>query len=169
MDLLDARNGFRPLQFRAALGFLHEASNRIAAACGSTAGSGMGRTLCYCAFFRSKFGWLLGEFARAAARVPARAFPQYGLSMNRGDRESAVREDNSKNAELRAEQELITAKEPFVSIGMPVYNGENFLRQALSSLLAQDYPRFDLIISDNASDDGTEEICREYQARDSRT
>jgi glycosyltransferase involved in cell wall biosynthesis len=88
--------------------------------------------------------------------------------MNRGDRESAVREDNSKNAGLRAEQELITAKEPFVSIGMPVYNGENFLRQALSSLLAQDYPRFDLIISDNASDDGTEDICREYQARDPR-
>jgi glycosyltransferase involved in cell wall biosynthesis len=80
-----------------------------------------------------------------------------------------VREDDIHNAGRREEaQELKTAKAPFVSIGMPVYNGENFLRQALSSLLAQDYPRFELIISDNASDDGTEEICREYQARDSR-
>jgi glycosyltransferase involved in cell wall biosynthesis len=57
---------------------------------------------------------------------------------------------------------------PFVSIGLPVYNGENFLRQALEALLAQDYQHFELIISDNGSKDGTETICREFQARDSR-
>jgi glycosyltransferase involved in cell wall biosynthesis len=57
---------------------------------------------------------------------------------------------------------------PLVSIGMPVYNGERFIRHALDSLLAQDYAKFELIISDNASMDGTQEICMEYAARDKR-
>lgn len=55
-----------------------------------------------------------------------------------------------------------------VSIGMPVYNGEEFIREALDSLLSQTYPNFELIISDNASADGTEEICLEYAEKDSR-
>jgi glycosyltransferase involved in cell wall biosynthesis len=58
--------------------------------------------------------------------------------------------------------------EPLVSIGMPVYNGEPFIRQALDSLLAQDYEHFELIISDNASTDRTQEICLEYAACDRR-
>ncbi len=57
---------------------------------------------------------------------------------------------------------------PKVSIGMPVYNGENFIRVALASLLAQTFTDFELIISDNASSDATEAICCEYAARDSR-
>lgn len=57
---------------------------------------------------------------------------------------------------------------PLVSIGMPVYNCERFIRQALDSLLAQDYENFELVISDNASTDRTAEICREYAARDKR-
>lgn len=57
---------------------------------------------------------------------------------------------------------------PLVSIGMPVYNGEKYLRQALDSLLTQDYENFELIISDNASIDRTAEICKEYVARDRR-
>jgi glycosyltransferase involved in cell wall biosynthesis len=55
-----------------------------------------------------------------------------------------------------------------VSIGMPVYNGAAFIRKALDSILAQTYPYFELIISDNASTDDTERICREYMMRDSR-
>jgi glycosyltransferase involved in cell wall biosynthesis len=55
-----------------------------------------------------------------------------------------------------------------VSIGLPVYNGEKFLAQALEALLAQDYGHFEIIISDNASSDGTQDICREYLARDRR-
>ncbi len=42
-----------------------------------------------------------------------------------------------------------------VSIGMPAYNGERYIRKALNSLLAQDYENFELIISDNASTDIT--------------
>lgn len=57
---------------------------------------------------------------------------------------------------------------PRVTFGVPVYNGENFLEEALVSLLAQDYGDFELIISDNASWDKTEEICRRYAARDER-
>ncbi len=57
---------------------------------------------------------------------------------------------------------------PRVSIGVPVRNGERFLAEAIDSLLAQSYTDFELIISDNASSDGTEAICREYAARDPR-
>jgi glycosyltransferase involved in cell wall biosynthesis len=57
---------------------------------------------------------------------------------------------------------------PRVSVGVPVYNGEGYLRRALESLLAQDFDDFELIISDNGSTDGTEAICREFAARDAR-
>ncbi|MEM9215756.1 MAG: glycosyltransferase family A protein [Cyanobacteria bacterium P01_F01_bin.150] len=57
---------------------------------------------------------------------------------------------------------------PCVTIGMPVYNGERFLRRALDSILAQTFKDFELIISDNASTDGTGKICQEYANRDKR-
>jgi glycosyltransferase involved in cell wall biosynthesis len=57
---------------------------------------------------------------------------------------------------------------PRVSIGLPVYNGERFLRETLDSILAQTYRDFELIISDNGSTDGTQEICRAYAGRDPR-
>jgi len=59
-------------------------------------------------------------------------------------------------------------KIPQVSIGMPVFNGEKFIRDALDSLLAQTFADFELIISDNASTDSTAEICREYCKKDDR-
>lgn len=55
-----------------------------------------------------------------------------------------------------------------VSIGMPVYNGELFLKKTLDSLLSQTFRNFELIISDNASTDGTEKICKEYEKKDHR-
>jgi hypothetical protein len=57
---------------------------------------------------------------------------------------------------------------PLVSIGMPVRNAERHLREAIDSLLAQDYSNLEVIISDNASSDATESICREYARRDPR-
>ena len=51
---------------------------------------------------------------------------------------------------------------------MPVCNGEQFIQQALDSLLAQDYKHFELIISDNASNDRTAGICESYAAKDAR-
>jgi glycosyltransferase involved in cell wall biosynthesis len=55
-----------------------------------------------------------------------------------------------------------------VTIGMPVFNGEKFLKSSIDSLLSQTYQNFELIISDNNSTDLTESICREYKKQDSR-
>jgi glycosyltransferase involved in cell wall biosynthesis len=57
---------------------------------------------------------------------------------------------------------------PRVSIGLPVYNGQNYLQGALDSILAQTYTDFELVISDNASTDATREICQHYATRDTR-
>jgi len=55
-----------------------------------------------------------------------------------------------------------------ISIGMPVYNGEKFIKSSLDSILKQTYPYFELIISDNASYDRTKDICLEYVRKDNR-
>jgi len=55
-----------------------------------------------------------------------------------------------------------------VSIGVPVYNGEQYLAATLDSLLAQTFGDFELIICDNASVDGTAAIASAYAARDRR-
>jgi glycosyltransferase involved in cell wall biosynthesis len=57
---------------------------------------------------------------------------------------------------------------PKLSIGLPVYNAEEFLPQALDCLLAQTFRNFEILISDNASTDRTTQICREYVSRDNR-
>ena len=67
-----------------------------------------------------------------------------------------------------SKQHSIVRNNPRVSIGMPVYNGAKFIEAALDSLLAQTFEGFELIISDNASTDRTEVICRSYAARDNR-
>lgn len=58
--------------------------------------------------------------------------------------------------------------QPRLSIGLPVYNGEEYLAESLDALLGQTYEDFELVISDNASTDGTEDICRTYAAQDAR-
>lgn len=57
---------------------------------------------------------------------------------------------------------------PLITIGLPVYNGENFIDEAIRSIVAQTYTNFELIISDNASTDETETICRALAAQDPR-
>lgn len=57
---------------------------------------------------------------------------------------------------------------PRLSIGLPVYQGEEFLAESLDALLGQSFEDFELVITDNASTDGTEAICRQYAKRDSR-
>jgi glycosyltransferase involved in cell wall biosynthesis len=61
-----------------------------------------------------------------------------------------------------------TGKSPRVSIGVAVYNGERFLPKTLDSLLAQTFTEFEIIICDNCSTDGTEQICLSYAASDDR-
>jgi glycosyltransferase involved in cell wall biosynthesis len=55
-----------------------------------------------------------------------------------------------------------------LTIGLPIYNGERYLREALDSILGQTFGDFALVVSDNASTDTTLEIVREYAARDNR-
>jgi glycosyltransferase involved in cell wall biosynthesis len=62
----------------------------------------------------------------------------------------------------------MTAHRPRVSTGFPVYNGEPYLTGAIESHLSQTFEDFELVIVDNASTDGTEEICRRFARADSR-
>jgi len=62
----------------------------------------------------------------------------------------------------------MSSASPKVSIGLPVYNGERYLALTIDSILAQTFQDFELIISDNCSTDRSEEICRQYAAKDSR-
>ncbi len=58
---------------------------------------------------------------------------------------------------------------PKVSIGIPVFNGELFLKKRLDSICSQTFTDFEIIISDNASTDSTPTICQEYEKKDERT
>src|SRR4051794_2327228 len=53
---------------------------------------------------------------------------------------------------------------PKVSLGVPVYNGQQYLEYALRSLVEQTFGDFELILCDNASTDRTADICREFAA-----
>jgi glycosyltransferase involved in cell wall biosynthesis len=57
---------------------------------------------------------------------------------------------------------------PRVTVGLPVYNGEKYVADAIAALLGQTYEDFELIISDNASTDSTPDICLEYARSDKR-
>lgn len=76
--------------------------------------------------------------------------------------------DQSGIAGAVAPPGLAEAAPPLVSIGMPVFNGKTYVRKAIESVLAQNWSDFELIICDNASTDGTGEICRNYAAQDAR-
>lgn len=79
--------------------------------------------------------------------------------IDRGRSDEAAKLERSSAAAVR---------NPEVSIGLPVYNGEKFLAEAIESILGQTFTDFELIISDNASTDRTEEIARSYAAIDRR-
>ena len=57
---------------------------------------------------------------------------------------------------------------PRLTVGLPVYNGEKFVAESIEALLGQSFTDFELIISDNASTDGTGDICRRYEKEDPR-
>ena len=63
---------------------------------------------------------------------------------------------------------MTESKKIKLSIGMPIYNAEEFLRDRLDSLLSQPFSDFELIISDDASTDSTSNICKEYLSKDKR-
>jgi len=57
---------------------------------------------------------------------------------------------------------------PLISVCMPAYNGESYIAEAIDSVLSQSHRNFELIITDDSSNDGTVEIIRAYLDRDPR-
>ena len=57
---------------------------------------------------------------------------------------------------------------PRLSIGVPVYNGADYIAEAITSHLEQDFSDFELVVSDNCSDDGTADIVNEFVTTDNR-
>ena len=77
-----------------------------------------------------------------------------------------VRATPSMQTSLGSEQSA--ARQPLISIGLPVYNGANFLEETLRSIASQTFTDFELIIADNASTDATASICLEFARLDPR-
>lgn len=90
---------------------------------------------------------------------------------------SAMREDRVQDVQKALEQSITldqmnyylkktithhVSKLPKVSVIIPTYNRKNMLKEALESVLAQDYPNIEIIVADNASTDGTVEIMIGY-------
>jgi len=59
---------------------------------------------------------------------------------------------------------VLSTLKPLVSVLLPVYNGEAYIREAIESVLAQDYPNFEFVIVDNASNDSTPDIIGDYSS-----
>ena len=57
---------------------------------------------------------------------------------------------------------------PLVTIGIPVFNGEQTISKLINSIQNQTFKNFLLIISDNASTDSTQKICQDFANNDSR-
>jgi exopolysaccharide biosynthesis predicted pyruvyltransferase EpsI/glycosyltransferase involved in cell wall biosynthesis/peptidoglycan/xylan/chitin deacetylase (PgdA/CDA1 family)/pyruvate-formate lyase-activating enzyme len=76
----------------------------------------------------------------------------------------------AQTQELLAKQKLAAAPlpSPAISVLVPVYNVEKYLRQCLDSILAQTFADFELIVVDDASPDNCGKICDEYAAKDAR-
>lgn len=60
---------------------------------------------------------------------------------------------------------IIGACDPLVSIAIITYNQKELLRECIESCLIQDYPNIEIVVADDASSDGTQEMLREYESR----
>ncbi|MEM6750084.1 MAG: glycosyltransferase, partial [Planctomycetota bacterium] len=62
----------------------------------------------------------------------------------------------------------MTNREPSLSVGMTVYNGQRYLSAALGSLLSQDFEDFELVVVDDGSTDASPDILARVAKRDAR-
>jgi glycosyltransferase involved in cell wall biosynthesis len=77
-------------------------------------------------------------------------------------------ESGQKQSNIPVKNHYYEKDHPVVSVGLPVYNGGKYLAEAIESILIQDFEEFELIISDNNSNDQTSEICDKYKKIDKR-
>ncbi len=59
-------------------------------------------------------------------------------------------------------------QDPLLSVIIPVYNVEKYLRECLDSVSNQTYQNLEIILVNDGSKDGSAEICKEYLAKDER-
>ena len=128
--------------------------------------------LCACAYLTGGVGGaLVGDAAGSAwgiAAATATGAVVWWWQLRAGLRDlhsSDASLDAVRGRPTRPERDTIVNAAPRLTVGLPVYNGENYVAEALDSLLGQTFTDFELVISDNHSSDATEEICRQYAAR----
>lgn len=63
---------------------------------------------------------------------------------------------------------MVSSNRPLVSVCVPTYNGEDKLKLAIQKIQEQTYPNLEIIISDNFSSDGTQELCKTLVFEDER-
>ncbi len=63
---------------------------------------------------------------------------------------------------------IVKGDEPLISVVLPVYNGVKYLSEAVDSILAQSFTNFELIMIDDGSTDGSQQILSEYERSDLR-
>ena len=61
------------------------------------------------------------------------------------------------------------SENPLITVGIPVFNGEKFLKKRFDSILNQTYKNLEVIISDNASTDNTSTLCEEFLRKEKNT
>lgn len=76
--------------------------------------------------------------------------------------------NDGSDKDVRMTDSRVFSPAPKVGIGLPVYNGSDYLRTAIDAVLAQRFEDFELLICDNASTDDTPQICQEYADKDER-
>ncbi len=80
----------------------------------------------------------------------------------------AAKRVKSREAASNKAEEYYKKNIPSVTVIMPCYNSEKYLREAIDSILNQTYANFELIIVDDGSTDKTWEIIKEYERQDYR-